>query len=215
MDVNETIEKTVDMAKDMAEDAAETAANIAKDATKGAVKAAKDVADNVKEVAQDAADATKQAKEALDANGDGKLNAQEVLSGLGARIDKTVVAAGTFAGEIKQAFDANGDGKVSSDELGAVAKSAAAFIGTTARVAMEGVQGIVGAVADKAKGIVDDAKTRVEAEASKLPGTAGAAPTAHGDVVDVKVEYVESTPATPAAETETEAPKAEEAKPEA
>ena len=215
MDVNETIEKTVDMAKDMAKDAAETAVDVAKDTTKGAVQTAKDVMDDVKEAAQGAVDAAKQAKEALDRDGDGKLNAQEVLGGLGARIDKTVVAAGSFAGEIKQAFDANGDGKVTADELGAVAKSAANFIGTTARVAMEGVQGIVGAVAGKAKDIVDDAKARVEAEASKLPDAGGTSqPASRGDVVDVKVEYVESTPAAAEAEAP-EAPKTPETKAEA
>ena len=216
MDVNETIEKTVGMAKGMAKEATETAVDIAKDTTKGAVETAKNVASDVREAAQGALDTAKQAKEALDTDGNGKLNAQEVLSGLGARIDKTVVAAGTFAGEIKQAFDANNDGKVTADELGAVAKSAANFIGTTARVAMEGVQGIVGAVADKAKDIVDDAKARVEVEAGKLPETGAATAASKGDVVDVKIEYVESTPAAASDAAETpEAPKTEEAKPEA
>ncbi len=215
MDVNKTVEKAVDTAKGMAEELTETAADVAKAATESVVETAKNAADNVKEAAQNTAETVKQAKDTLDADGNGKLNAQEVLGGLGARIDKTVVAAGTFAGEIKQAFDANGDGKVTTDELGAVAKSAANFIGTTARVAMEGVQGIVGAVAGKAKDIVDDAKARVEAEASRLPDASGAAqPAAKGDVVDVKVEYVESMPA--AAEGESsKASKAQEPKPEA
>ena len=111
---------------------------------------------------------------------------------MGARIDKTVVAAGSFADEIKQAFDADGNGKVESDELGAVAKSAAAFIGTTARAAVAGVQGVVSGVADKAKEIVDEAKERVEAANAEASEAAKkAAEKVADEVEDVKAEFVD------------------------
>ena len=180
MDVKETLDTTMDKAKDAAEEMADKAKDIAEDAadkakdmaevmaigTKdvaegiaGGMKgAAEEIAGGAKEAIGAAMDTVMQAKDVLDADGNGKLTAQEVLGGLGARIDKTVVAAGSFADEIKQAFDADGNGKVESDELGAVAKSAAAFIGTTARAAVAGVQGVVSGVADKTKEIVDEAK---------------------------------------------------------
>ena len=60
-------------------------------------------------------------KAALDANGDGKVEAGEVLDALGQRVQETVDAAGMAADEIKAGFDADADGKVSLDEVKAVA----------------------------------------------------------------------------------------------
>ena len=156
------------------------------------VKETIDAAHNVEETVEEA-------KASLDADGNGKLSAQEILGGLGARVDKTVVAAGTFAGEVKQAFDANGDGKVEGDELGAVAAAAANFLGTAARAAVTGVQGAVSAVTEKAKVLVDEARERVEAGGAALPDAIEDAAEkadalkdkAAQAVEDVKVEVVE------------------------
>ncbi len=155
--------------------------------------------ESAKDAAQEAKETVEEVKASLDTDGNGKLSAQEILGGLGARVDKTVVAAGTFAGEVKQAFDANGDGQVSGDELGAVAKSAANFLGTAARAAVAGVQGAVNAVSEKAKVLVDEARERVEAGNATLPDAiedAAEAADALKDkaaqaVEDVKVEVVE------------------------
>ncbi len=147
--------------------------------------------DTAKDAAQDAKQAMEDAKAALDTDGNGKLNAQEILGGLGARVDKTVVAAGTFAGEVKQAFDANGDGKVDGDELGAVAKSAANFLGTAARAAVVGVQGAVSIVTEKAKVLVDEARERVEASGAALPDVIEDAAEKAGELKDKAVEAAE------------------------
>ena len=119
MDVKETLDTTMDKAKDAAEEMADKAKDIAEDAadkakdmaevmaigTKdvaegiaGGMKgAAEEIAGGAKEAIGAAMDTVMQAKDVLDADGNGKLTAQEVLGGLGARIDKTVVAAGSFA----------------------------------------------------------------------------------------------------------------------
>lgn len=66
-----------------------------------------------------------QGKAALDANGDGKVDAKEVLDALGDRVQQTAEAASVAADEIKQGFDADGDGKVSVDEVKVVAEGVA------------------------------------------------------------------------------------------
>lgn len=86
------------------------------------------------DIKQTADDLISQGKAALDADGDGKVEASEVLDALGQRAKETAEAAGVAVEEVKKGFDADGDGSVSADEVKAVA----------------------GAVADKAKGIVDD-----------------------------------------------------------
>ena len=60
-------------------------------------------------------------KAVLDANGDGNVEAQEVIDALTARVKETAEAAGAAAEEIKKGFDADADGKVSIDEVKAVA----------------------------------------------------------------------------------------------
>lgn len=65
-----------------------------------------------------------QGKAALDANGDGKVEAKEVLDALGKRAKETADAAAEAADEIKKGFDADVDGKVSLDEVKAVAEGA-------------------------------------------------------------------------------------------
>ena len=66
-----------------------------------------------------------QGKAALDANGDGKVDAKEVLDALGERVKQTADAAVVAADEIKQGFDANNDGSVSLDEVKVVADGVA------------------------------------------------------------------------------------------
>lgn len=83
-----------------------------------------------------------QGKAALDANGDGKIEATEVLDALGNRAKETVEAAAVAAEEIKDGFDADGDGKVSMDEVKAVADG----------------------IADKAKTAFDDIASKVKGE---------------------------------------------------
>ena len=75
-----------------------------------------------------------QGKAALDVDGDGSVEAKEVLDALGKRVKETADAATEAAGEVKKGFDADADGNVSLDEVKAVA----------------------GAVADKAKDAVDE-----------------------------------------------------------
>ena len=67
-----------------------------------------------------------QGKAALDANGDGKVDAKEVLDALGERVKQTADAAVVAADEIKQGFDADNDGSVSLDEVKVVADGVAA-----------------------------------------------------------------------------------------
>ena len=60
-------------------------------------------------------------KAVLDVNGDGNVEAQEVIDALTARVKETAEAAGAAAEEIKKGFDADADGKVPIDEVKAVA----------------------------------------------------------------------------------------------
>ena len=86
------------------------------------------------DIKQTANDLIEQGKAALDADGDGQVEAQEVIDKLGQRVKETAEAAGVGLEEVKKGFDADGDGNVSADEVKAVGS----------------------AVADKAKGLVDD-----------------------------------------------------------
>lgn len=70
----------------------------------------------------DVKDLVEQGKAALDANGDGKVDAQEVLDALGKRFKDTADAATEAADEVMKGFDADGDGQVSFDEVKAVAE---------------------------------------------------------------------------------------------
>ena len=65
-----------------------------------------------------------QGKAALDANGDGTVEAKEVLDALGERAKETAAAAAEAAEEVKKGFDADGDGSVTLDEVKAVADAA-------------------------------------------------------------------------------------------
>lgn len=74
-------------------------------------------------------------KAALDADGDGKVEATEVLDALGKRVQETAEAAGVAADEVKAGFDADGDGKVSLDEVKVVAEG----VGKKAKEAASGI----------------------------------------------------------------------------
>ena len=88
-----------------------------------------------------------QGKAALDANGDGKVNVDEVIDALGNRAKETVDAGAEAISEVKDGFDADGDGSVSLDEVKLVGK----------------------AVAQKAKKAVDDLVDGDEEEAEPAP----------------------------------------------
>lgn len=94
------------------------------------------------DIKETAANLVEQGKAALDADGDGKVEAQEVLDALGQRVKETAEAAATAADEVKQGFDADGDGEVSLDEVKIVAD----------------------AVADKAKGVFDGFVGKLKSE---------------------------------------------------
>ena len=74
------------------------------------------------DIKQTAADMIDKGKAALDADGDGKVEAKEVLDAFGTRVKETAEAAAVAADEVKQGFDANNDGKVSLDEVKVVAE---------------------------------------------------------------------------------------------
>lgn len=57
------------------------------------------------------------ATEALDANGDGQLGADEVFDALKSRTGEVASAAQEAAGAVKEGLDANGDGQVGMDEV--------------------------------------------------------------------------------------------------
>ncbi len=59
--------------------------------------------------------------EILDANGDGNVEAKEVLDAIAGRVKETADAVAEAAGEVKKGFDADGDGAVSGEEVKAVA----------------------------------------------------------------------------------------------
>ncbi len=61
-------------------------------------------------------------KVALDADGDGKVEASEVIDALAGRAKETVEAASVAVAEVKAGLDADGDGAVSGDEVRAVAE---------------------------------------------------------------------------------------------
>ncbi len=77
------------------------------------------------DIKETAANLVEQGKAALDADGDGKVEAKEVLDALGDRAKQTVDAAVEAADEIKKGFDADGDGSVSTEEVKAVAEAVA------------------------------------------------------------------------------------------
>ena len=91
------------------------------------------------DIKQTADDLIAQGKAALDANGDGKVEAKEVADALVDRAKETAEAAGIAAEELKAGFDADGDGKVSSDEVKTVAEGVAGK-------ATEAIDGIVGKI---------------------------------------------------------------------
>lgn len=76
-------------------------------------------------IKETASNLVEQGKAALDADGDGKVEAQEVLDALADRAKQTAEAAGVAAEEVKKGFDADGDGKVSVDEVKVVAEGVA------------------------------------------------------------------------------------------
>ena len=78
------------------------------------------------DIKETANDLIEQGKAALDANGDGKVEAKEVVDALAGRVKETAEAAAVAADEIKQGFDADADGKVSLDEVKVVADGVAA-----------------------------------------------------------------------------------------
>ena len=57
----------------------------------------------------------------LDANGDGDVEAGEVLDAIVGRVKETAEAVVEAAGEVKKGFDADSDGTVSGEEVKAVA----------------------------------------------------------------------------------------------
>ena len=57
----------------------------------------------------------------LDADGDGEVEAREVLDAITDRVKETAEAAAAAAEEVKKGFDADGDGAVSGGEVKAVA----------------------------------------------------------------------------------------------
>lgn len=57
----------------------------------------------------------------LDADGDGNVEAKEVLDAIVGRVKETADAAVAAAEEVKKGFDADGDGAVSGDEVKVVA----------------------------------------------------------------------------------------------
>ncbi|MBQ9007073.1 MAG: hypothetical protein IJ092_12005 [Atopobiaceae bacterium] len=57
----------------------------------------------------------------LDANGDGDVDAGEVLDAIKGRVKETAEAVAEAAGEVKKGFDADGDGAVSGEEVKVVA----------------------------------------------------------------------------------------------
>ena len=59
--------------------------------------------------------------EILDADGDGNVEAKEVLDAITDRVKETAQAAAAAAEEVKKGFDADGDGSVSGGEVKAVA----------------------------------------------------------------------------------------------
>lgn len=77
------------------------------------------------DIKETASDLIAKGKAALDADGDGKVEAQELLDALGKRAKETAEAAATAAEEIKQGFDADADGDVTLEEIGNVARGVA------------------------------------------------------------------------------------------
>ena len=69
------------------------------------------------DIKETANDLIEQGKAALDANGDGKVEAKEVVDALAGRVKETAEAAKVAVDEVKKGFDADGDGKVSGDEV--------------------------------------------------------------------------------------------------
>lgn len=63
-------------------------------------------------------------KAALDVNGDGKIEAKELIDAFSERVKVTSDAVLVAVDEVKKGFDADGDGDVSTDELLAVAEAA-------------------------------------------------------------------------------------------
>lgn len=94
------------------------------------------------DIKQTADELIEKGKAALDANGDGKIEAGEVIDALGKRAQETVDAVSVAADEVKQGFDANADGQVSLDEVTTVARG-------VADKAKEAVDGLVNKVTGK------------------------------------------------------------------
>lgn len=77
------------------------------------------------DIKETADDLIAKGKAVLDADGDGKVEAKEVLDALSKRAQETVEAAATAAEEVKQGFDANADGDVTLEEVGYIARGVA------------------------------------------------------------------------------------------
>ena len=75
--------------------------------------------DNIKQAAEDLIG---KGKAAIDADGDGAVEASEVLDAIKGRFVETGEAIKEAAGAVKEGFDAAADGKVEADELRAVAE---------------------------------------------------------------------------------------------
>lgn len=94
------------------------------------------------DIKQTAEDLVAQGKAALDADGDGKVEAGEVLDALAGRAKETIEAAAEAVEEVKKGFDADGDGAVSGEEVKAVADA-------VVEKASQAVEGVVGKFTDK------------------------------------------------------------------
>lgn len=121
-------------------------------------------------------------KAVLDANGDGTVEAQEVIDKVTGRVKETAEAAGAAFDEIKKGFDADADGSVSVDEVKAVAEGIAGK-------AKEAFASILG----KAEAAADEAVEADVVEAEVVEDEA-AEPEAVEEEVVVEAEAVEDAP---------------------
>ena len=92
---------------------------------------------DLNDIKQGAADLIDKGKAALDADGDGTVEAGEVLDAIKGRFVETGEAIKEAVDAVKDGFDADGDGAVEGDEVRAVAEG----IGKKAKDAVEGLFG--------------------------------------------------------------------------